>query len=99
MKKKKPEVTVYKNDIVIYDGRLLELPIKDKYITQRSIELFDDDDPCIIHKSYIMKDFSDTILSLFKDNKTTTLKGIDFPEKFEVIDFIDTDKLVIKLKG
>jgi len=50
---------------VIYKGRFLDIPIKDDYIVKKSIELFDDDDPCIIHKSYCIKKIVEEMLILF----------------------------------
>lgn len=40
---------------IIFKEKLTSLPIKKEYIINRSIELFSDSDPCIIHSSYIKK--------------------------------------------
>lgn len=98
MKKRKKTIIVSRNNSVLFDGRLIELPVKDSFITQRSIELFDDDDPCIIHKSYVLKDYSDKIITLFKDNNTNILKGAEFLDEFSVIDFTDIEELLFELK-
>ena len=44
---------------------------------QKSIELFDDDDPCIIHKSYVIKGYVDQLMDLFHNNNTKILYGKD----------------------
>ena len=57
--KKKPILKVYKKEKLLYEGKFIDLPVKEEYIVKQSIALFDDDDPCIIHKSFILKEFSD----------------------------------------
>lgn len=39
----------------VYSGKIENLPIKEEVLISESIELFGDDDPCIIHRSYIIK--------------------------------------------
>ena len=97
-RKKKKSIIVSKNDTVLFDGLLIEMPIKEEYVIKRSVELFDDEDPCIIHKSYVIKDYSDMIISLFKDNNTNILKGEDHIEKFNMVDFTDIDNITFELK-
>jgi hypothetical protein len=41
----------------IYKGKIENMPIKEDYILNESINLFMDDDPCIIHRSLIIKKF------------------------------------------
>ncbi|EPR09417.1 hypothetical protein [Ruminiclostridium papyrosolvens] len=38
-----------------HECKLNSLPFKDEIIIEKSIELFNDREPCIIHRSYIMK--------------------------------------------
>ncbi len=38
----KERVIVRRGDYTLYDGNVLNLPLKDKYITELSIEIFDD---------------------------------------------------------
>ncbi len=52
------------NSQTIYEGRISDLPYKEESIKQKSIELFGDDDPCIIHQSYVIKEFTDELLTL-----------------------------------
>lgn len=40
---------------VIFQGRITSLPLKEDKIIKKSIEMFNDSDPCIIHKTYVMK--------------------------------------------
>lgn len=43
------------NGETIFQGVLTSLPLKEDTIIKKSIELFNDSEPCIIHKSYTMK--------------------------------------------
>lgn len=53
-------------DKVLYNGNILDIPIKKELIVAKSIEIFADDDPCIIHKSYVIKEFVDEFLQALK---------------------------------
>lgn len=96
---KKKTIKITKNDQVLYNGKLIDLPLKDEYIIKKSIELFDDDDPCIIHKSYVMKGYADSLLELFKKEGTTQLNGVDYIKEFSPIDLMETDQLVFIIEG
>lgn len=67
----------------------LHLPIKENIIIKKSIELFDDDEPCIIHRTYVMKKLMlelDSIVENLIDKNSNLLKidnGI-------IWDYIDT---------
>ncbi len=94
----KERVIVKRGDYILYDGNILNIPLKDKYITQLSIEIFDDDDPCIIHQSYVIKELVSKLLELFKEQDKSLLHAIDFKEEFDVIDFTDISSLTFELK-
>lgn len=99
MKKRKMTIKITKDTNTLFEGKLIDLPLKDAYIIKKSIELFDDEDPCIIHKSYVAKGFSDSLLTLFEENSKSILNGIDFTEEFNPIDFMEISRLVFELKG
>ena len=40
---------------VIFQGRITSLPLKEEKVIKKSMEMFNDSDPCIIHKTYVMK--------------------------------------------
>ncbi len=40
---------------VIKNYKIQDLPFKEEEIIRKSIELFSDPEPCIIHKTYVMK--------------------------------------------
>jgi len=62
--------------IVVFSGNILDLPIQNKYVVKKSIEMFDDADPCIIHKSYVIRKVVDEIKALLqvKDHQGIALK-------------------------
>jgi len=90
-------LTIIKNDKKIYDGKILNIPIKEEAIIQKSIELFDDEDPCIIHQSYVVKEYVTELLALFGDSKE--INGITFKDQLHFIDLKDIDLLTFHLKG
>lgn len=91
------KIIIENNDKTIYKGKMLNMPVKETSIKAKSIDLFDDEDPCIIHQSYVMKHFAEdlhTILTNAK-NQTITLK-----DHQEALDFLDVEpSATIKLKG
>lgn len=76
---------------IIYNGLILDMPIKEEYIIKKSIDIFDDEDPCIIHKSYVIKKIVDEFLKYIssKDYSQIKLSTCDFIE----IDFINIDNI------
>jgi hypothetical protein len=90
-------LTIIKEGKKIYDGKILNIPIKEESIINKSIELFDDEDPCIIHQSYVVKEYVTELLSLFGDSNE--IKGIDFSNQLKFIDLKDIDLLTFHIKG
>lgn len=45
------------NNKVIYQDHITSLPIRDEGMINKSKELFYDSEPCIIHKTFIIKQF------------------------------------------
>ncbi len=93
----KERVIVRRGDYVLYDGNILNLPLKDKFIIELSIVIFDDDDPCIIHQSYVIKELVSKLLELFNSQEKKLLHAIDFKEEFNVVDFSDISSLTFEL--
>jgi hypothetical protein len=92
----KQRVIVKSNDTVLFDGKLINIPIKEAAIIEKSIELFDDDDPCIIHKSYIAKEYASTILEAFGSNSKIALK--DHVSSLSFLDFDSPSTITLELK-
>jgi len=75
---------------IIYKGKVLALPIKKESIKEKCIELFNDDDPCIIHESYAISKFADEFMNAFNytSQDNVSLKGYAY-----ALDFIDIPNL------
>ena len=94
----KQKITVFNNDNLVYEGRIGDLPMKESAIIKKSIELFDDDDPCIIHQSYVIKEYVDILMMLLNGNNGS----IEVKNHIDTLFFINLDSLenlIIKLKG
>jgi len=61
------------NKEVVFRGNAYDLPVQYEEIKKKSIELFDDDEPCIIHQSYAIQKLMDGFLKQFQ--------GVDIHEK------------------
>ena len=40
---------------ILFEKKITSLPLKDEVIISKSIEFFDDPEPCMIHRSAVMK--------------------------------------------
>ncbi|MEC9485020.1 MAG: hypothetical protein UMR38_03985 [Candidatus Izemoplasma sp.] len=90
------KLLITKNDKIIFDSKLLNIPIKEDILIKRSIELFDDEDPCIIHQSYIVKEFAQKLLELF--DASTIIEGEQYQDDLNFLDFTDIDQLTFRLE-
>lgn len=93
----KQKIKIYTEKTVLYEGKLQDVPLKEEYIVKKSIELFDDDDPCIIHKSYVVKEYADKILDLLKVKSTVLAK--DCKELLDCLNIDITEDTKINLLG
>ena len=94
----KQYITISKNDKTLYEGRISDIAIKEKYIIKKSVEIFDDDDPCIIHQSYVIKEYVDDLLNIFKSSGSTTINVSDYLETLDFLDYMELEKVVLSLK-
>lgn len=46
---------VNRDEEIVCEHKLLSLPLKEVSIIEKSIEMFNDSEPCIIHRTYVMK--------------------------------------------
>lgn len=96
---KKLKLKIHRNDKTIFYGKFIDLPIREINIINKSIELFDDEDPCIIHQSYVIKEFADQLKTLFKINNTTTILGKEYQKELSFLDYMDIQDLIFELEG
>lgn len=73
----------------IFCGLITELPLKEDYIISKSIERFNESEPCIIYRTSIAKKFYIQLfdkLKYFKENNITNIICSDISEFFNNID-------------
>lgn len=95
----KEKVIVKRNSDVLFKGGILEIPIKENAIIQKSIEVFNDDDPCIIHQSYVIKELVSEILDIFRKSNSKILLGKSFVTELSFLNFDDIASISIELLG
>jgi hypothetical protein len=71
---------------VLFKGNIINMPVKKEAIIKESIELFDDNDPCIIHTSFIVKKFAERINSLYDPTKKSSIPVKNHQELSEFLD-------------
>ncbi len=91
------KIFIRKKDQTLYKGKMVNMPVKEEAIKEKSLELFDDDDPCIIHQSYVMKHFAQTLASLFETENTDTIQLKEHKHTLNFLDYNDDD-ITISLK-
>lgn len=94
----KQKVSLRHGDTIIYEGRISDIPVKHDAIIKRSIALFGDDDPCIIHQSYVIKEYVDQLLERFEQTGTKTLMLCDHDD-LGFIDCPEDKDLILELLG
>ena len=52
-KKSLPSLLLMKDGETLYDGLLKDVPLKEEIILKKSVEFFDDPEPCHIHRSAV----------------------------------------------
>ncbi|MBU1143428.1 MAG: hypothetical protein KKH92_07265 [Firmicutes bacterium] len=65
------------NKEVLFQGNPVNLPIRYDAIKKKSVELFDDEEPCIIHQSYAIQKIVDGFLKQFKGVEVNEMKFSD----------------------
>ena len=69
---------------ILFEGPFNELPIKEDYIVQKSIELYQECEPCIIYRTHITKKLYLEILDTIsvKPKKGAVVNCGDYPQLF-----------------
>jgi hypothetical protein len=70
-------IFIDRNGKEILNVPIIEIPIHEKIVIEKSIELFNDDEPCIIHKTYSIRAITLEIcdyLKEFLDSNNEVLK-------------------------
>jgi len=95
----KEKVIIKQTDKVLYNGNILDIPIKEKKIIEKSIEIFGDEDPCVVHMSFVVKELVTDLLDLFEDNNTTVINLADYLDILSFINYDDYSNITIELAG
>lgn len=51
--KKTPQISIYQDSLLLYQGNWIEIPLKEDVIIENSIHFFDDPAPCFIHQNAV----------------------------------------------
>lgn len=84
-KKKKPRsiisIKIYSDSDTIYDGIFSELPFDQKLIVEKSIQFYDDPDPCYIHAGAVrirlLGEIEEELLRKAGDNQAFRVPGTE----------------------
>jgi hypothetical protein len=94
----KQKIVIFHQDgHIIYEGKALDIPIKMDAIRQKSIELFRDADPCIIHQSYAIQKLIQPIADFMETNHLYPIR--EFPFDCRFIDLPQIESCTIMKKG
>lgn len=83
------------NKKVIFEKRVIDIHLKEKTIISKSIEWFSDPEPCMIHRSAVMKRLYFELIEYFESQKNNgnsllALETIPAP----LLDMLDIDENV-----
>ena len=77
-------IEVRLDESVLFSGELMDLPLKDEWIIKKSIEFFNDPEPCFIHRSAVTIRLLDEIWESSADCGTES-EYIDYPQNAVII--------------
>ena len=86
------------NKDVVFRGNAYDLPVQYEEIKKKSIELFDDDEPCIIHQSYAIQKLMDGFLKQFQGIYVHEVKFKDIQEDYRFIKLDHIEDLYLTIK-
>lgn len=93
----KEKIIIKRGETVLYKGNIMDIPLKEANVIERSIEIFGDEDPCIVHQSFVVKELVVELLELFEDNNVSIIDGSDYLKELDFINFDDVQSLSIEL--
>lgn len=88
-------VVVKRNDTVIFEGKLYDLPFKEEAVKEVSIKLFSDPEPCIIHQTYAMQSLVEPLIKLLRKGHVIKLTEVEG----SFLNFSDISSLTMMKKG
>ena len=79
---KKKKFSIFAGGREVFRAPLIEIPLKEEVIIEKSIEFFDDPEPCYIHRGAVVTRLADEIAQK-AENSGGKLSGSDLPEEFK----------------
>ncbi len=79
------KVRIVSEEETLFEGHAHELPFRESAIKQKSLELFDEEDPCILHRSFVFEALGDEVLEAL-DELGNDVARLDAHEAFAKID-------------
>ncbi len=86
------------NDKILFKGKPISLPITTKAIEEKSIELFSDPEPCIIHQSYAAQKIVDHFISMFPVLPINNLPLSNYGKKLDFINIKNLEKCFLSIE-
>ncbi|OPZ93010.1 MAG: hypothetical protein BWY74_01321 [Firmicutes bacterium ADurb.Bin419] len=84
------------NGEIFFRAKITSIPLKEESIVKKCIELFNDSEPCIIHRSFAIKKIYFEIKDMFEQvlnkGENVILKD-NIPEIIEMIDIDNKENL------
>lgn len=94
----KYKILIKKNGNILYDGKAIDLPIKKDVLKNKSIEMFADEDPCIIHQTFVVETLIDELISLYKKRLDEQIILSKDMKEIKFVDLGDLDQAIMVLK-
>ena len=74
------DIEVHLDDNILFSGDLTDLPLKDEWIIKKSIEFFNDPEPCYIHRGAVTIRLLNEIWDDIIKNGSSESEYADYPK-------------------
>lgn len=88
-----PALELYNGGLKIYDGPLKDIPLKETMILSKSVEFFNDPEPCHIHRGAVRVRLTAEIQQELEMKKDPSIPG---PLLISYADFDSIERCVLK---
>jgi len=83
---------------ILFQGNPINLPVKEEDIKRVSIEMFRDENPCIIHQSYAVQKLIEGMLSHFGKQSISRVPLSNHLEHVSFLKYDNLDQLFLTLE-
>lgn len=94
----KYKLIIKQNQNIVFEGNPIDLPVKKDVLIEKSIEMFDDADPCIMHQTYVVEMLIDPLISKLKKQMNQEVLIADIMSEASFIDVKPTEGQTIILR-